>query len=297
MFKMIKSSFLVLILIIFMCCTIAYATEGGGGAYGNGAEGSMSGALPPPGFYMQSYTNFYRADSLKGDDGQTVLDEDDFKVITAAQVFRLIAVTKKKILGGNLGFYTLIPLAMVDVKTPAGSQTKTGLADITLAPFISWHKNNFHWATAVDCVLPTGAYDKNDIANLGRNYYTIEPLVAVTYLSDNGIELSAKFMYDFNLENNDTDYQSGNEFHVDYFVGAHVKKWTFGAVGYYYKQVTDDKQNGQDVDYKGQAMAIGPLFSYSYSPAHFITVKYQKEFEVENRPSGEKIWIKALFAF
>lgn len=289
--------FSILVIIMFFSVS-AFATENGGGAYANGAEGTVSGMLPPPGFYAINYVNFYRADSLKDNNGDTLLDGKNFKVTTAVEVVRLLTVTKKTFLGGNFGSYVLLPFANVDLTTPAGSQTKTGLADITVAPFLCWHAKNFHWATSLDFVLPTGAYDKDDIANIGRNYYTFEPLIAMTYLANNGLELSAKFMYDINTENKDTDYQSGDEFHIDYNVGYHVKKWTFGMTGYYYQQVTDDEADGNTVEnYKGKAMAAGPLVSYSYNPGHFITIKYQKEFNVENRPSGEKIWVKALFTF
>ncbi|MDA0321808.1 MAG: hypothetical protein O2923_03700 [Verrucomicrobia bacterium] len=42
----------------------ALATEGGGGAYPNGAEGFMTGALPPPGNYLVDYSLFYSANDL-----------------------------------------------------------------------------------------------------------------------------------------------------------------------------------------------------------------------------------------
>ena len=36
----------------------AHATESGGGAYPNGAEDFMSGAVPPPGTYVINYFNY-----------------------------------------------------------------------------------------------------------------------------------------------------------------------------------------------------------------------------------------------
>jgi hypothetical protein len=44
----------------------AFATEGGGGVYPNGAEDFMSGALPPPGTYFLDYANFYHRIVLQG---------------------------------------------------------------------------------------------------------------------------------------------------------------------------------------------------------------------------------------
>ena len=47
----------------------ALATEGGGGAYANGAEDFMSGALPPPGNYFINYLTYYTTSKFKGSNG------------------------------------------------------------------------------------------------------------------------------------------------------------------------------------------------------------------------------------
>jgi len=47
----------------------ACATEGGGGAYPNGAEDFMSGALPPPGNYFLNYLTYYTTSKFKGSNG------------------------------------------------------------------------------------------------------------------------------------------------------------------------------------------------------------------------------------
>ena len=58
-FGQFKRVFLFLILAItslFVLTNVnVYATELGGGAYPNGAEDFMSGAIPPPGFYFIDY--------------------------------------------------------------------------------------------------------------------------------------------------------------------------------------------------------------------------------------------------
>ena len=132
--------------------------------------------------------------------------------------------------------------------------------------------------------MPTGRYDEEELANIGRNYWTFEPIFAVTYLSDGGFEVSSKFMYDINTENTDSflggDYLSGQEFHFDYTVGYKISNWRVGLGGYYYKQVTNDEINGRhpaflefDDGFKGQAFAIGPAVQYQYKNMCF-TLKY-----------------------
>ena len=58
--------------------------------------------------------------------------------------------------------------------------------------------------------------------------------------------MSISSVYLYNWTNTRTQYQSGQEINVDYGVGYHVTPaLQFGASGYLYKQVTDDRLNGQ----------------------------------------------------
>lgn len=276
----------------------ADATEGGGGAYPNGAEDFMSGAVPPPGTYFINYFTHYSADKLADNNGNKILP--GFKLRATADVLRFIHVTDKQILGASWAMHLFLPLVNLDVTLPWAGKSKNGIGDIIIDPFIlAWHGKNWHAATGLDIFIPTGGYDKNDPVNpgVGRNYWTFEPIVAATYVTDNGYEVSAKFMYDFNSRNNETNYQSGNEFHVDYALGKQIDKFTFGAAGYYYQQVTDDALKGVTVtDRKGSAVAIGPALKYDYKNMSF-SLKYLFEAEACNRPQGDNLWFKFVYAF
>ena len=302
--------FLLLILsLLVLTSANVYATEGGGGAYPNGAEDFMSGAVPPPGYYFINYFLFYHADKFNNKHGDNV--DKDFDLDVIANTFRFIYITKQQIFGGYWGVHIFVPIMYQDVTatTPGGvkSDTKTGLGDIIVDPFIlSWHTKNWHFATGVDIYMPTGSYDKDDMANTSRNYWTFEPIVAFTYISDFGLEVSSKFMYDFNTNNPDTDYRSGQEFHFDYTVGYKIDNWRVGVGGYYYKQVTNDEINGEKVTFpeplgfsdgfKGQTIAVGPQLKYDYKNMSFI-LKYLFETAVENRPQGNDLWFKFVYAF
>lgn len=297
-----KKYFQMLFLLLFVSLFIAttggnvFATEGGGGAYPNGAEDFMAGAVPPPGTYFLDYLTYYKADKFKDGSGNS----SPFDLKATVNVFRLLHVTNYKILGGFWGMHIFVPIANVDVTVPGRSQSKTGLGDIIVDPFIlSWHWKNFHLVTGLDIYIPTGEYDKNNLANLGRNYWTFEPLVGFTFLSDSGFEVSSKFMYDFNTKNDDTEYKSGQEFHFDYTIAQKFGNFSVGLGGYYYKQMTNDKLNGVKVDpdgFKGQVFAFGPQVKYDYKNMSFI-LKYQTETSVENRPEGDKFWFKFVYAF
>lgn len=275
----------------------AHATEGGGNAYPNGAEGFMAGALPPQGVYYQNFLNHYTVDKLTDSNGHDA--GQDINIQATADVSRFIYMTDTKILGADWGMYTTIPL--VDISgdlsvggTRVAESSTSGIGDISISPLmLAWHQPNFHYAFALELTAPTGQYDKNRFANPGRNYWVFTPVFVATYLN-NGFEASAKFMYDFNRKNSDTDYRSGQEFHFDYAVGYHLENYTLGVAGYYYQQTTDDKQHGdiyQD-GYKGKAFAIGPAVKIDTAAGYSVELRYQKEVSTENKPEGDKFWLK-----
>jgi hypothetical protein len=275
-----------------------HATENGGGAYNNGVEGFMAGMFPPPGTYFLNYVTYYTAGSFKDKDGNSAIPK--FSLDATADVLRLIHVTDFKLLGGYVGMQAILPLVHLEVEVPFRKQNNNGLGDAVISPLIlSWHTKNFHYVVGLDVDIPIGAYKKEDLANIGRNYWTYEPIVAATYMTDGGFEVSAKFMYDFNTRNSDTSYQSGQEFHFDYTVAQKMGAVTTGLGGFFYKQVTDDEQYGLKVGpdgNKGRVFAIGPQVKYDYKNMSFA-FKYQKELYVENKPAGNKFWLSMLYAF
>lgn len=267
------------------------ATESGGGAYPNGAEGLMTGALPPPGQYLVNYLMFYDAASLKNNDGHSI--PIDFKVRALADVVRFINVTPIEVLGANWAQQVFLPVTYIEASVSPVHEQAFGIGDVIVDPFIfGWHKPPFHWVIGMDIYLPVGKYDHNDLANLGRNYWTFEPVLAVTYLNACGQELSAKLMYDFNTFNRDTNYRSGQEFHTDFVAAQHCGPWAVGVGGYWYQQTTDDRVNGHRLNAdRGRQLALGPQLSYQYKAMNF-SLAYDREFATENRPQGDKVWFK-----
>ena len=273
----------------------SYATENGNQASVNGPEDTLAGALPPPGLHLLTYTSYFKSDRFNDSDGDSSVP--GFEVKGNIETVRLVFVSKKKLFGGNLGWQAILPFGTISVKNPAGSDTKTGMGDLSVSVFDSWHFKNWHFVVGPLVTLPIGDYDKDDLANIGSNYYTFEPVFAFTYISDSGYEVSSKFMYDINTENKDTDYKSGDEFHFDWFAGKHFKKFTAGLNGYVYKQVTDDELDGDDVeDFKGQAFGIGPDIQFNYYRLGFH-FKMHKEFAVENKAVTDKFWVRINYSF
>lgn len=88
--------------------TAAHATEGGGLAiYPDGLENYLVGALPPPGVHALVYAGAARYDTLRGNSGQSLLQ--DFKVDVNVLAPRLIWVTPAQVFGGQLAFHAIAP--------------------------------------------------------------------------------------------------------------------------------------------------------------------------------------------
>lgn len=277
-----------------------YATEGGGSIYPVGVENYMCCALPPPGVYGMVFAEHYHATKLIDNDGHNTAP-DAFGVTANAISPRIVWVTPVTVAGASLAVHAIVPLVNLKVQvSPTLSQTKTSIGDITFGPALGWHQSpSVHTLAALDFFAPTGDYDKTNLANIGRNYWSIQPIAGITVIDPAGFNGDAKVMWTVNFKNHDTDYKSGQEFIVDYAAG-----WGFGngfvagVGGYVYNQLTGDRQNGASVaNDKGRALAIGPSFKYDSGKGWFVTAKYQVEGDVRNRAEGAAFWLKAVMPF
>jgi hypothetical protein len=282
-----------------MLCSPAQATEGGGSVYAHGVENFMSGALPPPGFYPIVYGTRYRATTLRDNDGNDIAAAvGGFRAEVAAVVPRFVWVTDHQLLGGQLAFHAIVPLLNVDVRVGPKQMSKAGVGDLNLAAALGYHASDkLHYVFAFEVNAPTGKYDRTDVANVGRNYWMVEPLLAISYMQPRGLNADLKLMYDYNFRNADTDYRSGREVHADYAVGwGFGEGWVIGAGGYVYRQVSDDHVGSAAAagGSRGRAFAVGPVVKYQSKNGWFFTAKYENQYGVRNRSDGGAFWIKTI---
>lgn len=294
-----------------VCALVGNAqAKEGADQYPNGADTWYSGALPAPGGYFLNYFGYYDAE-LKNGNGDKV---EGTSARAWFDALRYLHVSERRILGANWAWHVIVPLVHQRTDLGGGSKSVAGVGDITINPFaLAWHSTNWHWVAGIDFNLPTGRYDSNDPRrSIGANYWSMVPLVGLSYLSANGWEASAKFMYNIKSENNDfrpgpgapkMDYQSGDEFHMDYLVGKHVGPWGFGLSGYYLKQVSNDEVDGRTIPArpglwstgrKGEVFAIGPSVTYRTKDGVHFTGEWHHEVEAENRFGGDKVWLKLV---
>lgn len=279
-------------------CGSALALDGPS-IHPHGSENFMSGALPPPGVYGMVFGQAYSADTLKNANGDKV-GPPDFKINATAVVPRIVWVPGVKVLDGDLVVHAIAPLVNLKVTAGGSSQSKSGLGDMTVGLGLGYHHSpNLHSVVALDAYLPTGSYDKNDMANIGKNHTAIEPVYALSYVNPNGFNADIKMGIIFNQRNSDKDYKEGNEFHFDYGLGWGLGNgWTVGVGGYYAEQLTNDKQFGASIpNSKTRGMSIGPNVKYDSGKGWFLTAKWEKEMSVKNGAEGHAFWLKTVFPF
>ncbi|MFD1554823.1 transporter [Paraburkholderia silviterrae] len=302
MFRM-KSLF-VFCAIGFSLLKVACATENGLNHYPVGVNTIANGILPPPGqFGFYNYMQDYNSNSFMGDGGNKIIPGFHSNVAVDAPRF---LYTWPITLGSFHITSGIIPtLLNVDVSAAGRHGHAIGLGDITLEPFhLSYWSpsHNLFVYFGTDIWIPTGTYNKNSLANTGLNYYSFSPNLNLTYYPNSKWEISTSISPEFNTKNHETNYHSGSDITIDASIGyrpiGSVQKLKVAVQGYYYRQLSGDSANGQEVDdgFKGRAIGLGPQLSYDIGHGG-VALKFQKEFNVRNRPSGSRLWFEFASIF
>lgn len=290
----------------------AIAAEGGRGVYLLGRVGALAGYLPDPGFYARNITYHYNGETTEQLPGGGRIT-DDVRGNVTLNLFNLTWVTDAEFLGGRLAFATFIPFGYENVRNaieidfpnlpfpPLDIErdgTSIGFGDVVVGGEIGWSAGNYHWSAYGSVFFPVGDYELGRVANLGTNHWAFDTGMRFTYLNqDSGLELSGAAGFTFNLENQDTNYQSGTEFHFE-AIGRQYLNETFflGASGYYYEQIEDDTGLGARLGgFRGRVAGIGPLagLTFPVDDTRRMTaeVRYVHEFAAQNRLEGDAIML------
>lgn len=215
----------------------------------------------------------------------------------------------------------------LDFTSPAGPELKKSFSS-TDAPYVIWSPFLLTWhlmqgklhmvLDLADIYIPLNNEDPENLASLGRNFWTIEPVFAVTWMPNPNWALSAKFMYDFNSRQDDfatgppvtIDRTPGEEFHVDFSSSYAINhNLRLGLSGYYYRQVKNDDYHGlgkfseplrnvlEEMEgEQSKVWALGPGIWYKRN--NFMALlRSQWEFEAKNKTQGANVWFKLYYVF
>lgn len=278
--------------------------------YPYGSETWMAGVTPPPGVYFIDYLGYYSGD-LRDGNGRKAPSS----IHAWFNAFRIAHVTDLDILGGNFAWHLIQPTVHTSSQSPAGGVSETRFGDLTLGLANTWRHNNSSWVAGLGINLPTGYYRAGrPQESIGTGYWSVEPSLAYTYLSDTGWEFSTRLAYFLNATNHDykpapktqsVDYHSGDEVHVDYLIGKRFGPMGIGISGYWVKQINNDEIDGSAVPAtpftsegrRGQVFAIGPSAIYQAKSGISVSLQWNHEYTVRNRFGGDKTLMKLNVPF
>lgn len=284
----------------------AEAAEGAAGFYLPGSRGPLAGVLPPPGFYAQNLAYYYFGSTgatleIAGVEVRGGVEADVFYDLPAGYW-----VLSEPVLGGNLALSMVVPVAWKDVSAgieltgPGGvvlgtdvRDTQGGFGDPVPGASLGWHRGNWHWTVGVLANLPLGFWEEGNIASLGFNRAAVDTNAAVTWLDpDIGLDVSAAAGFTYNFENQETNYKTGTEFHLEWAVIQNFSPaFGLGLTGYHYRQITGDSGAGARLGaFRGRATALGPTLGYTFTVGRTpvsANFKYLFEIETRNRLSGD----------
>lgn len=177
------------------------------------------------------------------------------------------------------------------------SDARTSIGDLYPMASLKWNRGVHNFLAYTMAGVPVGAYDKDRLANIGTNHWSLDAGGGYTYLDERtGRELSAVLGFTYNFENPDTDYQNGVDAHLDWAASQFLsEQWHVGLVGYLYQQVSGDSGAGALLgDFKSRIYAVGPQVGYFFpvgGSQWYLNLKGFYEFDAKNRPEGWNLWV------
>jgi hypothetical protein len=277
----------------------AFATENGTQHYPVGINTVTAGNLPPPGgLLLLDYVQSATMPRLAGADGAAV--PMDFKLTAVTNATRLL-YTWKGVSVAGLNYSTGLVVPLVDLRARIGRESghDAGVADLDLQNYLGGHSadHTLFYLFGLDLSLPTGHYAKDSVVNTGLNRASVTPNVGVTWFPSRAWEVTGAAAVEISGVNPATHYLSGPVADVDYAVTwrpAALPGLGVGVQGYAFAQLADDTQNGAPVGpdgHRGREFGIGPQLRYD-TRLGGVVLKYQRLFGVQNRPSGDKVWLE-----
>src|SRR5262245_28723154 len=293
----------------------ACAAEGAFSAYGLGTSAFTAGVTPPPGTYVSGGLAVIRGDI----NGALTFGGIEIDVAMEIKKFvsgsaNLLYVPEKTFLGGRPGPSMTVPFGFIDIAAqvtgPLGNTVELqtdgwGLGDMVPRLQLGFDNGDFHHTFYIQGLLPTGRYEVGFNPNIGLNRPAIDFGWAFTYIEPTSkIQLNGTFGLTTSFENEATDYDSGDDFHVEWAVGKDLGNGLLlGVVGYDYRQLSDDTGAGVPAilnGFVGDVDAIGPGLTYT---THFgnipflFNARHYEEFNVNKRFDNSVTIITGTFVF
>jgi len=273
---------------------VAHASENGATAYPLGVNTIMAGGMPAPRkTWIQNYTAYYHSESLADSRGRNSIP--GFRadvVVNATRVFHNW--------GAEAGPFRLlsgivVPVSQNKVGVAPDADSHLGIGDVELQPLYlgySSKRDKFFCFTGVDLYVPSNT-------KVSNNFYAINPSTYLTWMPMPKLELSSALSVEFHINDAHTNYKSGtliaNDWGANYRPFKRLNTLGVGIGGYSVIQLTDDKVSGRTFQdgHRQRGFAVGPQLLYcgNFGAVGF---KWEREFEMRNRPQGNKLWFQLM---
>lgn len=301
-----RTLFCALISAILLTSPVLAREPGAGNAYSQGSSlGLPTGANPPQGVWFEDTSSVYVAQATDTE-GST---KDGSKITAISTAPRILWTTPWKILGATEMAFVVVPMVNLDVSNIPGQPGVTGhslaFANPEFTPInLSWNLGvpGLFGSATFGFYPPIGRYSSSATVNIGNNFWTFQPEVALSYISPQWL-LSAHVMYDTNTQNKATDYTSGDQLFIDFTALHNFGKWSVGPVAYYTKQVTADTNSGTyygpDKPLFGEpgAFAPGLLVGYKLGKADVAGYFTHDVVASQGGSVGTRVYFRVMFPF
>jgi hypothetical protein len=266
------------------------------GHYPPGVEGIKNGSAPPPGQYTKMYNFFYYADTLRTGSGSKV--KARFGLFNYVVALRHLWMTETKILGADYGLDMAVPFVYTDLTLGPLDERQFGLGDIFVEPLVlGWHYPGLDLSFAYSFFAPTGNFDVSRPASPGKGFWSHILAFGITYYLDaeRTWAISTAHRFEFNTENKDLRITPGTNYYLEWGISKAITPTVeVGLVGYFQRQLTDDRGSGVTYDAGVHDQVAGTGLEVSlFIPSLKLNIQPRLigEFAAKDRAQGFTGWI------
>ncbi|HTB72215.1 MAG TPA: transporter [Polyangiaceae bacterium] len=267
---------------------------------------SFMDGLGGPGLMNRLPLQLYVAPRTVGPEGRALPGNN--RLVSYSATAHAVYSPSTKFFDSYWGFEVLLPAAHIDLTTPSGKASATGVGDLIVSlfflqlPDMTLLGGKLFHRLDITAVVPTGQYDRNAPVSVGSHLWSVNPYYAFTWLFHERIETSWRLQYLWNSVNGEPapgiEARTVQPGQAVFFNGAAsfelIAPLRTGVAGYFLQQITDARADGRGVPRsKERVAALGPGLFMMEGTTQVIANAYW-EFAVENRPMGARVNLQLL---